>query len=666
MTKKINKYLLFSLIAVPIIIYIYFLRWKTDTMYGDDLLMFRDLGRLDTFIQKVNWHVAFQKYRPVHGVTMHLIIEWFQKNLDAYYVFNVAIQTLNTFIFALVLNLFLRSPLLALLFSLIFGLSRFAFFNISQLLNGGALEGLAMTFFLLSLYFMVKALVKNDLSDAQKQKAVLFAILYSTLSIYTHERYIVIFPCIILATLLAPSLKTLALKQRVVLSVLALASLLLNVAIKDYVFSMPFFVGTGGTNIAFSFSDAANYLLEAVLSIFQVNSGPEYLVGLKFSSLSLINKILAVTIMAGSLAILSLYLIQSVRRYASKEKQEQAGFFVFLFLGALFFALLVPAIVTIRLEHRWLQASLCVFVLMVIIALGSVRFKNLYTRNTVFALFVLVFLWLDFNYFYKGADNLYMKFSERTAASFHQAMSKGVIRPGTKKLYIWEKQRDVNNENAIFWSLGEGYLFDFYQNSSKKVVFVDSIYQKSYSFPVSSFVNFNAKAEQIVYIHSEVIDITDQYLQDSLKSYDDQNIDALVSAEKIQYNQDQLLITNDDFDKFTVDGFHNNENGIRWTNGNASIGFRGNYLAKDSLKVEMNTYLPEISKNIVPRIIISDKLNREHKPVQTGRNGDKFYYQFYFNELTKLEKIAILSDTINAAPDVRKLSFPFISLELRK
>src|SRR5439155_24250209 len=108
-------------------------------------------------------------------------------------------------------------------------------------------------FFLLSVYYLTKVLVKNGLLASQIQKSIVLSIVFANLSMYTHERYIVLFPFIFLTVLLFPNLKTLSLKQKISLGLAAVASLALNIIIKKYVYTMPFFMGTGGTNISFSF-----------------------------------------------------------------------------------------------------------------------------------------------------------------------------------------------------------------------------------------------------------------------------------------------------------------------------------------------------------------------------------------------------------------------------
>src|SRR5436190_21208802 len=106
-SEKRYRTLLFILvlIAVSIIIYLYFLKWKTDSIYGDDLYLFKDHASLNTFSEKIKIPLSAGKYRPVHGLGLHFLIECFQKNLNGYYLFNVGIQTINALLFGMVVNI---------------------------------------------------------------------------------------------------------------------------------------------------------------------------------------------------------------------------------------------------------------------------------------------------------------------------------------------------------------------------------------------------------------------------------------------------------------------------------------------------------------------------------------------------------------------------------
>ena len=113
-------------------------------------------------------------------------------------------------------------------------------------------------------------------------------------------------------------------------------------------------------------------------------------------------------------------------------------------------------------------------------------------------------------------------------------------------------------------------------------------------------------------------------------------------------------------------GFYDNENGISWTNGKAAITLDVPIGVKDSLVVQLNTYMPPICRNVNPTISWTDTEGKEHIPVHTDRKGDIFYYSFYADKASDLVKINILSQTVDAGSDKRVLSFPFVSLAIKR
>jgi hypothetical protein len=76
--------------------------------------------------------------------------------------------------------------------------------------------------------------------------------------------------------------------------------------------------------------------------------------------------------------------------------------------------------------------------------------------------------------------------------------------------------------------------------------------------------------------------------------------------------------------------------------------------------------MPPACKDISPRIsIVAD--DSTYGPLYSNRKGDTFVYRFYFKQPKSIQRINIISDTIKiASNDKRRLSFPFISLELNK
>ncbi len=208
-----------------------------------------------------------------------------------------------------------------------------------------------------------------------------------------------------------------------------------------------------------------------------------------------------------------------VKPSALKEKMQAPYFSLSLFLFACLMLCLAPAISTIRLEQRWLTASFSIFMLLFVILLSSIPFKTNVARCSVYAVFIFSVIWVNFTYLHKGISNTYMHSSEMTASQFKQAVDNNVIRPNTKKLYIWEKKRDQNSENGLMWTLAGGYFFKFFSTGEKEMIFVDSTYQKTDSAYVTSFPGFDTSTSQIVLWGPELKEITGEYLRDSLKSF---------------------------------------------------------------------------------------------------------------------------------------------------
>ncbi|WP_431211975.1 hypothetical protein ACQ86N_40365 [Puia sp. P3] len=135
------------IVVIPLIVYFFFVQWQPTTIYGDDLIVYMKHSGLHGFAEKMSLPTTMGKYRPVHGLVLNVLIAAFQKNLAGYFLFNIGIQVLNTFLFAMVVNLFVSSAFYSLFISLTVGLSRFALYNVTQLFYGGPMEGVAMSFF---------------------------------------------------------------------------------------------------------------------------------------------------------------------------------------------------------------------------------------------------------------------------------------------------------------------------------------------------------------------------------------------------------------------------------------------------------------------------------------------------------------------------------------
>ena len=510
--NRSNKTLqILSLGLIPVIIFLYFYRWKTNTIYGDDLFAYRDHFRVIEFSEKLKLFISSQKFRPISWLAYETVITFFKAHLFRYYVFNVLIQSLNTIILIGVFNTIFRRAIYATVFGLLFGLSRFGLYNITQLFCGGVLEGLAMTFFLLTLYFIINSIQYHTPNKNRVYSFLLWAILFANLAMYTHERYIVLSPFIGMIILFFPYKNVLNTQQKILGLGLSLLSVVLNVAVKKICFGMPFFVGTGGTNIKFSFKSALGYYFDGILSIIQINSGPEYLVGIPHTSLNFLFQIILVLIVVIELFILG-FCIKSYLKDIKQNIEGAVGKFIsFLYVFALLNICLVPAIVTIRLEQRWLQASFGAFLLLMAMAFSKLSVFENKRLLGVFSAFIILFLVSDYNYLSNGANNFYLKDAEKTAWFFKNAIDNGVIRENSDTIVVFEKNKYVNAEGALNWSVGDGYIFKFYQNKAKKVLFIDSVGLVNDTAQIKLIKNLSKNKSQVIYFEKELVDITGQF-----------------------------------------------------------------------------------------------------------------------------------------------------------
>lgn len=145
--------------------------------------------------------------------------------------------------------------------------------------------------------------------------------------------------------------------------------------------------------------------------------------------------------------------------------------------------------------------------------------------------------------------------------------------------------------------------------------------------------------------------------------------ESKVSRETLKLDQNEKIVLISGDPKFTSlkkVGFYENENGITWTNGKASISLTNYFQIKDTLLVEMDTYMPPVCKDVNPKISLIDKDNKEFYPFSAKREGDRFKYGFIFKNPVTIQRLKIASETIDAGADTRVLSFPFKSLEIKK
>lgn len=465
-----NVQLLMLFFPLFAIICLWYSPWQTQVIYGDDLGTFQAY-RFQTELEMIR---ESQKYRPVNTWLIRFLIATLGKHVSWHFYFNAAMQAVYTLVFIRLANLLVKNKIICIAAGSLVALSRFNFYNLTQLYNGGAMEVPALIFLTGSIIYWLKATLNNDNGTNDNGTSgfryMLLAILLANLSIYTHERYLVLLP-FLLVSLVVPHFVLLSNTQKSISGSLIILSAVANFFIKQVILHISFFVGTGHTNISFDPTRSLQYFGNAVADLFQFNSGPDYLSGLPYAHLDVFYQILPIITSAIVIFTIGSLLLKSSTHTNLDHKRKTAYIIIALLLLALLS--LGPAVATIRLEQRWLQASFAL--LMVVLAAGAAELVNKRPRlEAVVFVFVAISLLCEGHYLDAGVRNMYISNSVHKAVIYKKAIDNNTIQANSKRLYILDVKNDTNSQNETRWVLQDSAFFDYYSTGSKQISFIDS------------------------------------------------------------------------------------------------------------------------------------------------------------------------------------------------
>ena len=297
--------------------------------------------------------VSANRWRPVFSTLFTLMTGAFGRNYAAYFWFNVAlILALVLLVYWLVLRLS-SSATLATAIAAIAVTSRFAYYQVTQAI--GLLEGLSLVFLVLLIGVLVR-FERSERVDYLGWAVVLYALI-----IHTHERYAVLLVFLISLIL---TTRSLTIRTKLLWCGAFAAPLVLNIAIRHFVFHLPLLVGTGSSSeLGFTLPTAVKHYALSVLNVVGINSGPGYLDGLVYP-------FLPGPYRAASVALVVLFLLALGAAFAGRVEVRgnwltSPGPRRNIMLGILLVMVLILSFsVTIRVEPRWLYAPFLVVLLL--------------------------------------------------------------------------------------------------------------------------------------------------------------------------------------------------------------------------------------------------------------------------------------------------------------
>lgn len=494
----------------------YFLNNETTTIYGDDLDFYIKRYQENSLLKVFSNLGDAGKFRPVSMLVAKAGLHLFGKNLHSYFLFNVGVQSLIICAFAFLLRLFLRNMVVSWLLALPVGLSRFAHYNIAQIYTGGPLEGLGLLVFVVTLYYLFKFMLDEKNERTYSARYLWWALFFAHVNVYVHERYITVLPFVAMLALFYPLKSKLLWKQKSLIVAVSALLVLSNYLLKTCVYHYGFFRGTGGDQqMKFNVDSMLGFLQDAVLSMVQYNSGEQGWTGLNFTSVDLFHQVMASVAMGGILLMFILFFATAARAGRTERKNEHGKtIYVVVALLMLMILCLVPAISTVRMEHRWLQAPFTIMILALIFAVYNARIKPAAVKHILAGAVALCFCISDYLYYESYKKYSYWNGAEYTAKLFREAYFNGTIRKSTRTLYVFVEDRVHFPSSGFLWILEGGKFFEYYAGRAKNMAIIDTgMFHDRDQLPCITALN--KETEQVIgWDGSHVSELTDKVLSD--------------------------------------------------------------------------------------------------------------------------------------------------------
>lgn len=360
----------FVLIAVVAVALAWYHSFAPKTFSGDDLWNYLDLraGIYASNLHQIFFDTYMIKHRPVFAAAWNVVGRLSRGDYSVFVVVILGLHALNIVLFyVLALATTGGRRVIAILVTIPFAASRFSIYQTTQ--ATGLIEALALTFFLLSLLALL-----GTLSPGARSKNVyaFLTLVLTVLACWTHERYLSI--ALVYAAGLFVALRPSEGRPgsaRWIFAGLAALIPVVNFLEKTVLLKMPFFIGTSHTTVAFRAELVVEHLTQALLSIFGFNYGPDHVSGGSISwaapryvivSAVIFTVVLPVVILAGGSRTL--------------KDADRTKLLLPLILVSLIVALLIPPIMTTRLDQRWLLAPFGMLLLLAGWGVATLRAKR--------------------------------------------------------------------------------------------------------------------------------------------------------------------------------------------------------------------------------------------------------------------------------------------------
>lgn len=361
-----------------------------DVIFGDDLVNYRSYaeGTFFSSYHQVLFAADLNKYRPVPLLVMKVLYDAFGPNIGPALGLNVTLNVIaGLLVERLAFALSGRRMVVSVLAATMTVVSRFLLYQMTEVTSMVEQIG-----YVLLLAMLAAVVALYDRRSAEENTGfVLLAVALEWLLILDHERYIVVAPWLAVMLWAVPSRHTLPLLHRSWPPLAALGAVAFNLGYKALFLRQAVMLGTGGSRLRLTLPRLIDQAGQALASMFGFNHGPAYLVGRDLLAQPYDWLLVPAAVFALVFAALAILAVMVPRpdddgALAGPATPVLQGRAAPLALAALAALILVPPLITVRLEQRWLVEP---FALLVLVGAWAAGRLSAWRRRAALALFAV-------------------------------------------------------------------------------------------------------------------------------------------------------------------------------------------------------------------------------------------------------------------------------------
>lgn len=448
--------------------FLWYGKTEYNVMMGDDLLyLYSELEGKSFFEAVFNINQVMGKYRPVLFAVMYIPSRLFGIHYELYYYSNLVLLTIASSIVFFFLYKYTERRVLSFVPSIMFIISPFSAYNVGQVF--GAMESLAII-------FMVCVLDQTFNYTMNKgRKSLVLLVLFWGMALFTTERMMWMFPCIILVIMFT--------KSKVICKLEAISLVVLPLILKGIISNLSnvSMLETGRGSVFELISTVIPLALKGVTNVFGFALGDAWHGGFDLLSLpqgvceiSLLNLVLFIIFMY--IGVISIYLQWHKNVILEKlDSDSECDCVLCTKIKGLIivFSFCVTSIASYALvakthgEDRFLNQTY--LLLLVFIVLISAQIPRSYKVTIILVTMCICRMLTDYIYA-KNKDGVHWKYSLKEAQTIYNAVKEknphGIDGRNVFVMYA---------TNDFPWIMGDQFFINYYFDQDSQTFYIDTI-----------------------------------------------------------------------------------------------------------------------------------------------------------------------------------------------